>query len=51
MKTLKQKLYALALVAVGVVSTILLEEGVGVLILSLMFAIPLFFSKKNWLWD
>ena len=51
MKTLKNKLYALGLVGIGVAATFLLEEGIGVLIFMLMFAVPLFFTKKNWMWN
>ena len=38
MKTLKNKIYAIVLVGIGVAATFLLEEGVGVLIFMLMFA-------------
>ena len=51
MKTLKNKIYALGLVGIGVAATFLLEEGIGVLIFMLMFAVPLFFAKKNWIVD
>ena len=51
MKTLKNKLYALGLVGIGVAATFLLEEGIGVLIFMSMFAVPLFFAKKNWIVD
>ena len=51
MKTLKNKLYAIVLVGIGVAATFLLEEGIGVLIFMLMFAAPLFFAKKNWIVD
>lgn len=51
MKTLKNKIYAIVLVGIGVAATFLLEEGIGVLIFMLMFAVPLFFAKKNWIVD
>ena len=51
MKTLKNKIYAFVLVGIGVAATFLLEEGIGVLIFMLMFAVPLFFAKKNWIVD
>ena len=37
MKTLKNKLYALGLVGIGVAATFLLEEDIGVLISMLMY--------------
>ena len=51
MKTLKNKIYAFVLVGIGVAATFLLEEGIGVLIFMLMFAVPLFFAKENWIVD
>ena len=51
MKTLKNKIYAIVLVGIGVAATFLLEEGIGVLIFMLMFAVPLFFAKENWIVD
>lgn len=51
MKTLKNKIYAIVLVGIGVAATFLLEEGIGVLIFMLMLALPLFFAKKNWIVD
>ena len=51
MKTLKNKIYANVLVGIGVAATFLLEEGIGVLIFMLMFAVPLFFAKENWIVD
>ena len=51
MKTLKNKIYAIALVGIGVAATFLLKEGIGVLIFMLMFAVPLFFAKENWIVD
>lgn len=51
METLKNKIYAFVLVGIGVAALFLLEEGVGVLIFMLMFAVPLFFAKKNWIVD
>ena len=51
MTTLKNKIYAFVLVGIGVASLFLLEEGIGVLIFMLMFAVPLFFAKENWIID
>ena len=51
MKTLKNKIYAIVLVGIGVAAIFLLEEGIGVLIFMLMFAVPLFFAKENWIVD
>ena len=51
METLKNKIYAFVLVGIGVAATFLLEEGIGVLIFMLMFTVPLFFGKKNWIVD
>lgn len=50
MKTLKNKLCALLLIACGVVATFTIEEGLGALVLMLFFAIPLFFAKEDCTW-
>lgn len=48
-RTWKQKLYAVALVACGVLG-VKLSGGDGTfLVMVSMFAIPMFFSKKNWI--
>lgn len=51
MKTLKNKIYAIVLIGIGVAATFLLGEGICVLIFMLMLALPLFFEKKNWIVD
>ena len=47
MKTWKNKLYALVLLALGYLS-VLVENDATVLVFLAMFAIPLFFAKENW---
>lgn len=46
MKTLKNKLVAIALVGLGAIPAILDDDGT-LLVLMLMFAIPLFVAKEN----
>ncbi|MDR2774887.1 MAG: hypothetical protein LBC19_09125 [Tannerella sp.] len=47
-KLLKNKIYSLMLVALGVLS-IFAGCGVTFFIFSLMLGIPVFFSKENWI--
>ena len=44
---LKNKLYSLILIAIGVLPILINRDGIS-LIFVLMLGIPLFFSKKNW---
>lgn len=48
-KTLMNKLYAIAMLAIGVFATIMLEGDATFLVLMMFFAVPMFFSKKNWI--
>ncbi len=48
-KTFKNKLYALGLILLGIISAVLLEGDITVLIFVSLIAIPLFFSKDNWI--
>lgn len=45
---LKNKIFALMLIAVGVAS-VLIDMDATFLIFILMFAVPLFFAKENWI--
>ena len=45
---LKNKLYALALILIGLVP-ILIERDGTVFILALIIGLPLFFAKENWI--
>jgi len=45
---LKNKLYALALILIGLVP-ILIERDGTFFILALMLGLPLFFAKENWI--
>jgi hypothetical protein len=45
---LKNKLYALLLVIIGALS-VLIEYDVTFFIFTLMFGLPLFFAKENWI--
>ena len=45
---LKNKLYALILILIGLVP-ILIERDGTVFILTLMIGLPLFFAKENWI--
>lgn len=47
MKTLMNKILAIAFIIIGVLSYILLREG-SFMIFTLIIGIPLFFAKKNW---
>lgn len=47
-RTLKNKLYALALLALGVIP-ILIEGDATLLVLAAFIAIPMFLSRKNWI--
>ena len=46
-KTLKNKIYSLALILVGYISIHLLDGDATAFIVSLMLGIPVFFSKEN----
>lgn len=48
MKTRKNKLMAVLLVAVGAVPAVIYGDA-GVLVFCLMIAIPLFFAKENYI--
>jgi hypothetical protein len=45
---LKNKLYALSLILISLVP-ILIERDGTVFILALIFGLPLFFAKENWI--
>ena len=45
---LKNKLYALVLILIGLVP-ILIERDVTFFTFALIFGIPLFFAKENWI--
>lgn len=45
---LKNKLYSLILIAIGVLPILLDRDGTF-LIFALMLGIPLFFAKENWI--
>lgn len=48
-KTFKNKIYAIGLIIFSVLSAILLKGDITVLIFTSLIAIPLFFSKENWI--
>ena len=48
MKTLKNKLYAIALLVCGSLG-VALENDATALVLFGMIAVPLFFAKENWI--
>ena len=47
-KTAQNKLSAIAMVAMGVLVTILDHGDATALMVILMFAVPMFFSKESW---
>lgn len=47
-RTYKNKLCALALVLIGWLSTLIDNEGTA-FVLCLMIAVPLFFTRNNWI--
>lgn len=47
-RTYKNKLCAIAMIAVGIFSAYILKEASGLLFISIV-AIPLFFSRENWI--
>jgi hypothetical protein len=47
-KLLKNKLYSLVLILIGLVS-ILIERDGTFFIFALMIGLPLFFAKENWI--
>ena len=49
MKTWKNKLSAIILLACGYVG-VLIDNDATALVLFTMFAVPLFFAKKNWIY-
>lgn len=49
MKTWKNKLYALVLLASGYLG-VLIENDATALVFLAMLAIPLFFAKENWVY-
>lgn len=48
MKNLKNKLYAIGLIACGI-GTWMLSTDATMLIVTLVIGIPLFFAKENWI--
>lgn len=46
---IKNKIYAIALLAIGLITTILSKEGTFVVLASVI-SIPLFFSKREWIY-
>lgn len=46
---IKNKIYATLLLGTGIVSTMLSKDAT-LLLLTSMFAIPMFFSKKEWIY-
>lgn len=50
-KTFKNKLYAIALTILGLISAKLLDGDITVLIFMEFIAIPLFFAKENYIVD
>lgn len=49
MKTLKNKLYAVVLLACGGVSTLVADDATALVFIG-MIAVPLFFAKENWVY-
>lgn len=47
-RTLKNKLYAIALLAIGAVPVIIIKDAT-LLILLAFIAVPMFFSNENWI--
>lgn len=47
MKTLKNKVYAILLLALGYMPVVIIDDCTALVLISL-FAIPLFFAKENW---
>lgn len=45
---IKNKLYALVLILIGVVPILIDQDGTF-FIFALMFGVPLFFAKENWI--
>lgn len=50
METLKNKLYAVVLLAAGIVTTIVSDGDATALVLIGGIAVPLFFAKENWIY-
>ena len=48
MKTLRNKLYAMALISTGIVAAIVAEGDITALVFFSFIAVPLFFAKENW---
>ena len=48
-KTWEQKLYAIGLITIGALSAVLSDGDATMLILTSIFAVPMFFAKSNWL--
>ena len=46
---IKNKIYAMVLLLIGVVATALTKEGTFLAFVS-FFAVPMFFSKKQWIY-
>lgn len=50
LRTWKQKLYAIGMVALGVLATVLCDGDATLLVLMLCFAVPMFFSRRaDWI--
>jgi hypothetical protein len=48
-RTLKQKLYAVAMVAAGIVSVPVSDGDITFLVLMSCLAVPMFISRENWI--
>jgi uncharacterized membrane protein YiaA len=48
-RTRKQKLYAVGMIAVGVLSALIADGDITLLVVTLLFAIPMFISNKIWI--
>lgn len=46
--TLKNKIYAVILLAIGGLTVLVDHDATGLMFLA-MFAVPLFFAKENWI--
>lgn len=48
METLKNKVYAIILMVLGFIPVIIEQDATALIFLS-VFAIPLFFARRNWI--
>lgn len=51
MKAIRNKIYGIGLILIGVLSAILMEGDITALIILSLIGIPLLFARENWIYQ